>query len=492
MPKRGPKGGLLRLLSKGEVNEIHTASLEVLERVGVRTQSEAILKVFLEFGADADPKEKIVRIPEHLIEEAMRKAPSEIVLSGRNSRFDILLEGQRVYYVLGGSPVPYTVDLETGEWVASTKRHVAMATQLGDALPNMDVIMSLGGASDVPGEVSWLHELATMLENTEKPIAYSAAGAEGARYALSMGAAIVGGHENLKRKHIITLFSSFTTPLQMGVQQENIIEFAKANAPVICHSGMMVAASTPITQAGASVLGNAEFLCAASLAQLVNPGTPVIYSAEHSNIDVRTGMALYGTPERGTGFVVNSQMADFYGVPTFGAGGTTDAKCIDTQAGLEAMGTAMICALGGVNLIHNCGTIGGGSAGSLEMAVISDEIANYVNRFLQGVHVDDERLAVDLIAKVGPGGHYLAEEHTRRYLREGEYWMSELLDRESVANWKKAGGRTLAEVAREKARRILREHHTPSPSSESQKQIASILRQAEKSLVPQRSSETRP
>jgi trimethylamine--corrinoid protein Co-methyltransferase len=181
-------------------------------------------------------------------------------------------------------------------------------------------------------------------------------------------------------------------------------------------------------------------------------------------------------------------MADFYGVPTFGAGGTTDAKCIDAQAGLEAIGTAMICALAGVNLVHNCGTISSGIAGSLEMAVISDEIANYVNRLLQGVHVDDERLAVDLIAKVGPGGHFLAEEHTRRYLQKGEFWISELLDRESAANWKKAGGKTLTQVAREKARRILREHHTPSLPSESQEEIASILRQAEKKLVSRRAT----
>ena len=95
---------------------------------------------------------------------------------------------------------------------------------------------------------------------------------------------------------------------------------------------------------------------------------------------------------------------------------------------------------------------------------------------------------MDLIAKVGPGGHFLAEEHTRRYLQKGEFWISELLDRESVANWKKAGGKTLAEVAREKARRILKEHHTPSLPSESQEEIASILSQAEKKFVPQRST----
>jgi trimethylamine--corrinoid protein Co-methyltransferase len=487
MPKRGPKGGQLRLLSDSEVKAVHSASLEVLERVGVKVQSEAILNIFQKFGADVDSK-KTVRIPEHLINEAMRKVPSEMILAGRDDEFDILLGGHSVYYVLGGSPVPYMVDLETGEWVASTRSHVAMATRLGDALPNMNVIMSLGGAGDVPGEVSWLYELATMFENTKKPIAYSVAGAEGARYTLSMAAAVAGGYENLKRKPIITLLSSFTTPLQMGTQQENIIEFAKANAPVICHSGMMLAASTPITQAGASVVGNAEFLCSASLAQLVNPGVPVIYSAEHSNIDVRTGMALYGSPERGTGFVVNSQMADFYHVPTFGAGGTTDAKCVDAQAGLEAMGTAMSSALAGINLIHNCGTIGGGSAGSLEMAVISDEIANYVTRLLQGVHVDEERLAVDLIAKVGSGGHFLTQEHTRRYLREGEYWISELLDRDTLAKWKATGSRNLAEVAREKAKRILTEHHPPSLSSESRAEIARILEDAKRKMVPQRSS----
>lgn len=425
-----------------------------------------------------------VKIPEHLVKEAVRKAPSKIVLSGRNPKFDILLEGKRVYYALGGTPDPYMADLETGEWIRPTREHVAMAARLGDALPNIDVVMALASASDVPPEVSWLHELATIFNNTEKPMAYSAAGAEGAKHTLAMAAAIVGGYEELKKKHIITIESSFITPLGMDIQHENIIEFAKANVPVICGSGMMVGAATPITQAGAITLGNAEFLCAATLAELVNPGTPIMYCAESSNMDLRTGTVLYGHPERGISCVLQSQMAEFYGVPTFTVGGSTDAKCTDAQAGLEAMGTAMMGALAGVDVIECLGKIGSGSAGSLEMAVVADEIASYVKRILRGVQVDDETIAVDLISKVGPGGHFLSQEHTRRFLQKGEFWVSELLDREPARTWKKSVSKTLADVAREKARRILEERHPPPLPRETQEEIANILKQADKRSRP--------
>ncbi|RLG49406.1 MAG: trimethylamine methyltransferase, partial [Thermoproteota archaeon] len=191
--KRGLRGGYLKLLSNKELESIHMASLEVLEDTGMRCESEIILKAFREMGANVDEKEKNVKIPQHLVKEALGKAPSQFVLCGRLRENDILLEGSRVYFGLGGTPTPYIRDLETGEFRRPTKRDVADATKLGDALENIDFIMSIAGAFDVPYQAEYLHEFDAMFRNTSKPIVYSAPGYTTAKLVLEMAAAIAGG-----------------------------------------------------------------------------------------------------------------------------------------------------------------------------------------------------------------------------------------------------------------------------------------------------------
>jgi len=470
------------VLTNSQVRDIHIASLEVLERVGVIVQSESILRIFSESGADVDPKNKKVRLPEYLINEALNKVPSQVILCGRNPENDILLEDHRVYYGLGGSPVPYMIDLETGEWIRPTRRNVADVTRLGDALPKMDFIMSLGGAFDAPYELQWLYEIETMLNNTEKPIVYSVSGVAGARLTLEMAAAVVGSDE-IKKRPILAGLAQPATPLVFHGTTESVIEFANAGAPMVFAPGVMPGASSPMTVAGCHVVGNAECLFAITLSQLVKPGAPIIYGVHTSNMDMRTGSVLYGHPEYGLGWVVTVQLANYYGVPTFGSGGCTDSKCPDAQAGAEAMGTAIMNALGGINLVHNCGTMAHGTAGCMEMAVISDEIASYVDRLLKGVQVNDETLAVDLIRSVGPGGHFLSQEHTRNSLKRGEMWLSELFNRESREKWKRQGGKDLREVAREKAKKLLAEHFASPLSNDVKNRLAEILKKAERELA---------
>jgi len=483
MVKRGIRGGVFRPLSRSDVDSIHGASLEILEQVGLQVKSKAIIEVFKKGGADIDEKKGRVRIPERLVKDSLSKAPRKVILGGRTEANDLILEDGRAHFGLGGTPTPYTLDVDSGDFRVSTSDDVVKATVLGDALRNISFVMSLGGASDMPHEVAWLHEVSLMLRNTEKPIVYAAAGSEGAKYLLAMAAAVAGGFDNLARRPLVTLFSEPITPLVMPSINEAVIEFAKARVPVAYAPGPMPGASAPITLAGEHAVCNAECLAGVVLVQLTSPGAPVLYGIHTSVLDMRTGSVCYGAPEWGLGWLIVGQLAEYYGLPTFGSGGATDSKCPDAQAGAEAFMNAFLNAVAGINLIHNCGTIAHGSSGSLEMGVICDEIISYIQRLLMEIEVSDEALAIDLIRRIGPAGSFMAEKHTRTHLERGEILHPKLFNRQAIPDWKAKGQLSTREEARLKVNEILQEHKPPPLPSEVIQQIDQILKQASQTMM---------
>lgn len=481
--KRGLKGGILLYISDEQVERIHAATLEVLEQVGMKSDSEQIMEVFKEAGAEVDFKSKLIRIPQGLVEEAIRKAPKEIILCGRNPRYDILLEGSRIYFGQGGTPTPYILDIETSKFRRPTKQDFANATRLGDALPNMSFIMSIAGAFDVPYEVEYLHEFEALFNNTEKPIVYSAPGAEMTRSVLEMATAVMGGLEEVKRRPILSLYSETASPLSFSSENDNMIEFAKAGVPITLGPIPMAGATAPVTISGAVVIGNSESLGMLTLSQLVNPGTPIIYAGWGGVMDLKTGRFAYGAPEFAMATAgINAQMAQYYGLPSFGFGGCSDSKLPDSQAGAEVMMNALMSGLCGVNLIHDCGYLAGGSVGSMEMAVICDEVIGMVSRIVKGVTVDDESLAVEVIKNVGPGGHFLSKKHTLKFL-EREIYIPKIFDRRPMDVWSRDGEKNIREVAREKVKRILKEHYPEPLHKEVKQRLVEIVAKAEKKLV---------
>jgi trimethylamine--corrinoid protein Co-methyltransferase len=482
MVQRGPKSGHLRFLTNDQAREIHVASLEILETVGMHCPSARISEIFKNAGAWVDAKEQRIRIPQALVEESLKKAPREIVFCGRNHDNDILLEDSRVYFGMGGTPVPYIRDIETGEMRRPTKEDMNQATRLGDGLPNMKFLMTIAGAYDVPYEVEYIHEFEALFNNTEKPILYSTPGAFAAQKVLEMASTIVGGREELRKRPILTLYTETVSPLSFSVVNENMIEFAKAGVPVSNGPMPMCGASGPMTMVGTAVQSNAESLAAITLCQLVNPHTPVIYTGWVCAIDPRTSRCAYGAPEFAMGTsIFNTTMGRYYDIPTYGFGGCSDSKLPDAQAGAEVMMNGMCAALGGTNLIHDCGYLAGGSIGSMEMAVVCNEIIGMISRIVRGVKVDEDTLAVDVIKNVGPGGHYMSQKHTLNHVRE--MYTPSLFDRESEVTWTKAGKKDIREMARMKAKQILKEHvPTPLPK-DVQLRLKEIVKEAEKQLV---------
>ena len=483
MVQRGFIGGQYRLIKTDDAKKIHMATLEVLESTGMHCPSNKIMKIFETAGAEVDHEGKRIKIPQHLIDDALQKVPHQIIFCGRDPADDILLEADRVYYGMGGTPVPYVRDLDTSEIRRPGKKDVEDASRLGDGLPNMKFLMSIAGAFDVPYQVEYLHEFEALFNNTEKPILYSAPGEYPSRKVLEMASVISGGPDELRKRPILMLYAETSSPLAFSAVNENIIEFAKAGIPFVNGATPMCGGSAPATLAGAMVIGNAENLATLILAQTVRPHAPVVYSSWATIMDPITTRFAYGAPEFAMGVnALGAAMARYYDLPSYGFGGCTDAKVPDAQAGAEVMMNCLIGGLSGVSLIHDCGYLAGGSIGSMEMAVIDDEVIGYVQRIIRGTEVNDETLAVDVIKAVGPQGHFMSQKHTLDHIRK-ELYLPTLFDRTAEATWAKAGSKQIYDVAREKAKRILKDHHPKPLLSDVRQQITQIVKNAEKELV---------
>ena len=469
----------IRVLTNDQLSLIHLATIRVLKMTGVAVYEKEARQLLLDAGCTASGK--IIRIPEHLVSEAVRSAPKTVTLSGRGKGKTLKLEDRRVNFGLG-SNTTNVLDLKTGVRRPSGKQDVADAARLADALPNINFVMSLCCALDVPKEVADRHEVEAMLVNTEKPVIAITYGREGARDAIKMASLVMGDAETLRRKPILALYSEPVAPLiHDETYTGNLIEFAKAGLPVVYGPCDQAGATSPATLVGTIVQANAEILSGLVIHQLSRKGAPFIYAAISSIMDMKTTIMSYGAPEFSLINSGASQMAQYYGLPFFGTGGVTDSKIPDAQAAAEASLSLLMAGLSGTNLIHDIGYLESGLTGSLEMIVICDEIAGMVSRILKGMEVNDETMAVDVINRIGPGGNFLADRHTLRFF-EQEHWIPRIMNRQRYGPWERDGQKSLRKTAREVAERLLKEH--PSPLTEDVKKgVRRIVSEAERREV---------
>ena len=480
--RKGVKGGQLKILSKDDIYYIHLSVLRILEECGVKVENDTALKILENAGAEVNWKTKVALIPSYLVEEAIKKAPKSIRLCGRDPNQDFVLEGKKVYFG-SGTGTTHIYDPFTGEYRRTTKKDVEMAAKLSDALPNIDHVWGLFSALDVPGNVIGLHQLEAVISNTVKHACiYTWHGKPQINKQIEILSLIAGGKEELRKRPLVTLYNEPHSPLTYGKDYiDALIEWAKAGLPQIWYPGAMPGATAPITLAGALAQEWAESLGGLVIAQLVNPGTPFIIGVASAGMDMRTTSVVYASPETYLLAIAAAQISHFYGIPMFGLGGASDSKVLDGQAVGEAATYLYIAALSGQHFIHDLGYMGSGLIGSLELLTICDELVAQVKRVMKGIKVDDETLAVDVIEKVGHGGNFLSEKHTRKFFRE-EYTIPELFDKWPYERWKKAGGKTLEQKAREKVLKILKEHEVEPLDKDVKKEIKKIIKETEKEL----------
>ncbi len=302
--------------------------------------------------------------------------------------------------------------------------------------------------SDIPAHTAHLNMLFSSIVLSDKVFMGSPVSKEGACATLDMAGIVWGKKENIRNKPVIISLINSLSPLQYSTEMcASLVEFTKYGQPCIIAPLMMAGTSGPIQVAGLLALQNAEILAGITLAQLINPGTPVLYGTASSITDMKTGGLSIGAPEQSIILSGMAQMSRFYGLPSRGGGGLTDAQVPDMQAGVESAFALMTAARNGINFImHSCGILGSYLAMSFEKFLIDEEVCGMVKKLLTPIEVSEESIDFDMIKEVGVGGQYLTQPKTFQLCRK-EFFIPRLLGRENYANWEKAGKKRINTTA---------------------------------------------
>jgi trimethylamine--corrinoid protein Co-methyltransferase len=376
------------------------------------------------------------------------------VLCDRNGQPRLYLEGQRTYFGTG-SDLPNTRDLETGERRLSLLSDVGNTARLADSLPNLDFVMSMALPSDVPPVTSDRRSFLAMVENTLKPVVFTAWDETGLADIIAMAELIAGGAQELSLKPFLLAYLEPSSPLRHSeVVLRKMLMMADHGLPFVYAPGPIEGATAPVTPAGSLAMANAEVLSGLVIAQLRRKGTPFVWGSGSGPLDMRTMVGTYGAPEFMLHCMGMAELAHhYYHLPAWGFSGCSDSKLPDMQAGIESALWILWTALSGANLVHDIGYIESGLTCSYEMIVVCDEIIGFVRRLMRGMELSPEALALDVIDDVGPGGSYLGTPHTVRHFRET--WSPRLLDRRAYQGWVDAGQPTALKTAREIARQAI-------------------------------------
>ncbi|MEM0007605.1 MAG: trimethylamine methyltransferase family protein [Candidatus Bathyarchaeia archaeon] len=463
------------LLSKRQRYAVHLTSLDILQEVGVIIPYEEVLQKLEEAGAEVDHKSQRAFIPHYLAEDALQKTPH---------RFSVYHRDLKTRRTLGGDETRFgTVGFATNFYDAASRTYrrvtvqdLANATRIADALDNVEFYMCMGSPMDVPHEIVDRYMWATAFENTSKPIINEAMRKEGAQDAIEMASTIVGGVEELRKKPIMLLLISITSPLTYDrATLEAFVEACKLGIPVFVNSGPMAGATSPVTLAGTLALNMAEFISALVIRYVVNKNAPLVIGSWARAMDVRQASAVLGGPEFALLHSCVANMAHYYGIPSAGGGVLTDSKSLDAQMGYEKALTGVLPALAGLNLICGMGLIASENTMSLEGLIIDNEIVSMIKKLVGGFEITDETLAFDVIKNVGPKGSFIKERHTLEHFRR-EIWIPKITDRTFPDIWVKSGARDLWVKAKEEAEKILKEHQVLPLSKDVKAKIISIIK----------------
>lgn len=444
-----------RPLSEAEVEQIHEASLSVLENTGFSVENERIRTLLKENGAVVEEGNDIVKIGRSIVERCIETAPSIIKLCGKTEAYDLTLGGDDVYIGTGGRP-NLVIDLDTRERRPSTLKDVRDLVRLADQLDHIDFCVIPTEATDIPSEYVDVNNIFQALAHTKKHVMDGVSSEKNLKIAIDIAEKVAGGKEALKARPILSIITNVISPLKIDTEVGNILlTCAEYGLPIVCSTAPIAGITSPCTLEGSLVQQNAESLFGVVVTQLANPGTPYMYGASLSTINFKNMNFLFAGVEMGMMNACAAQMARWYKLPIYASAGPSDSKLADCQAGAEkAMNILMVAQAGGHYLHLAAGLLEGGLVASYEQLAIDNDILGAIKRTLRGYEFDEDHLALDTIDKVGPGGNYLAERHTLRHMRK-EFFEPVVMNRDAFDTWIKKGGHECRESARLEARRLL-------------------------------------
>jgi trimethylamine--corrinoid protein Co-methyltransferase len=462
----------MKLLDKNEEDIIHEESLRCLREVGMAVGSPIIRKMLKDAGADVDDRTKVVKFPESLVMECVKKAPKQFTLHGRDKKHDMHLPVDGIPYVGTTGLSIHMTDLDTGKTRTATVKDVADFAIMGDALDEVNFLWSVVIPRDVPEEAHTSYEVWHSLTNSGKHHQQiECRNAVDAEMQIKIGSLLCGGPEELRKRPIFSVLVSPDSPLVMReAAMEAQTTLAKAGIPILCMTMPLSGITGPVTMAGTLTLINSENLASLCVTQLANPGNPHIYGSDGVPGDMATGGVAYEAPEVPAIFAGLGQMAKRYGIPSVvGDWGL----CGDSTPGIGRSFSEMSCTaldtFSGTDLTSGIGSTDTAKGASLEQMVIDNYVWKNWKGFLRRFDITEEKAALDITKAVGYGNTFLTNPHTVRNFKKELFFRST-----AHRNWEATLSKSMVPEAREIAKKILKEHQQEMPVDKS------VLKEGEK------------
>jgi trimethylamine--corrinoid protein Co-methyltransferase len=464
----------VEVLSENEINKIDKVSKEILEETGVMVLSEEVIKIFENGGAKVDYDKKIVRIPEKVVNDCIKSTPSEFKLYNRE-KDSYLSIGKNLGYSGTGHNAINTLEANSPERRLATKKDVENFVKIADTLPNIHVVANGYMPQDVFYKSSLLHSLEVMANNTTKHVYFSPENVDETKALISM-LKVISGENYLGNAPIATCQLSPISPLTWSEGTiKAVVEVAKSGIPLSILPEPITGVTAPITLAGTLTSSNVEELSAIVLAQIVNPGTPVIYAQAWTTFEMNKGSALIGTPECCLLSIAGAQLARYYNIPSHCIAFDTDSDMFDEQNGFEKMFNTIATLQAGTNLIVNAGLFATGMTSSSEQLIVDHEIVTFVYRYLEGINVSNDSIAKNVIQEVGQHKDYMTHPQTLKYIRSNEHAAYKVSNRNIFDAWDKSGKMSITENASSLAKEIIKEYQPKQLSREKQEKLKEII-----------------
>lgn len=439
----------LRVLTDNQVEEVHEKAMYVLENLGIVFDYDEALDILENAGCTVDRETKKVKFPRAVVEKCIETAPKTFDLYDREGNFYCQFGDGKTRFNPGSSSGNVLAD--DGQTVRlSNVGDLKLLTKVAQSLPQIDFVSSSIVCEEAPGELGSQYLYYTEMQNSIKPIIGGSTDAAGVPRTIELLKAVLGSEKNVKEKPYTIFDICVTSPLKWShIGARNIVDCVKNDIPIELISAQISGATGPITLAGAILEHTVEILSGLVLAQLTKPGHPVVYGGAPCIFNMKTMYTPMEAMESNmitAGYVL---MGKYYGVPIHTYAAMSDSKVIDYQAGSETARSGLIALLAGIDNVSGAGGLNVIAEMSIEKLVMDADYIGTLKHLEKGIRFDEEALAADLLIKVGPGGSFMSEKHTRQNYKTEQHYDNIVMNYQERAAWKKEGQKSIFDKARD-------------------------------------------
>jgi len=468
------RDSLLEMIDNRKVERILEEAFNVLEKVGVLVENEDAMRLLASADARVDKTNRKAYLPKALVEKCLKSAPGSISVFDRDGKPALKLEGNNIHFDPGSAALSI-LDWETQRQRKPVTKDLIHLSRVTHYLGNLAAQSTGLISSDVPEQVADRYRLFIALQNSTKPIVTGTFALDAFESMSEMLLAVRGSRENLRQKPLAIFDCCPSPPLKWSnLTCQNLIDCARAGIPAELVSMPLTGATSPGTIAGAVVQHAAESLSGVVIHQLAHPGSPIIWGGSPAAFDMRQGTTPMGAIETMMIDAAYARVGKYLGLPTHAYMGLSDAKLLDSQAGLESGMGAVIAALSGINVISGPGMLDFESCQSLEKLVIDNEICGMALRLVQGIELR-EGMSQDLYGDIYDGDHFLTSPNTLQWMRKEFYFPSEVIDRANYQTWLAVDGKSAGDRAHQRLNEILKMDPPPAVDDDTARELEKIM-----------------